>query len=113
MEGTLERKIIERVALRNPIEAAVTCRPFSSSGAFRTSEGVMYNCSIEGSYIETTNNYQTGTILIVQLAHSQYIASSIADDVRPRSICLAEVRWTQRQVDENAVRYGIGLKYLN
>jgi len=37
----------------------------------------------------------------------------IADEERPRSICLADVKWRQELVDENVTRYGIGLRYLD
>ena len=39
--------------------------------------------------------------------------ASMADEERPRSICLAEVKWRQELADENATRYGIGLRYLD
>ena len=113
MEDTLERKIIERGALRSLTEAAIKCRPFASSGTTRSSDGVMHNFSSQGAYIETAGNYRNGTILIVRMIYYPYISASMVDAFRPRSICLAEVRWQQQLVDENAVRYGMGLKYLD
>ena len=73
----------------------------------------MYNFSNQGAYIETTGKYGTGTILIVRILGNPYISASMVDEVQPRSICLAEVRWQQQLVDENAIRYGMGLKYLD
>ena len=113
MEDTLERKIIERAAQRSLTEAAITCRPFASSGTTRSTGGVMHNFSSQGAYIETAGNYRTGTILIVRMVGNPYISASMVDAFRPRSICLVEVRWLQQLVDENAVRYGMGLKYLD
>jgi len=113
MEDTLEKKIVERVALRSLTEAAITCRLFSSVGTTRSSDGVMHNFSSQGAYIETAGNYRTGTILIVQMVGNPHLSASMVDEFRPRSICLAEVRWHQQLVDENAVRYGMGLKYLD
>ena len=113
MEETLERKIIERSALRSLTEAVITCRLFTSSGTTRSSDGVIHNFSSQGSYIETTGKYRTGTILIVRMVGNPYISESMVDEFRPRSICLAEVRWQQQLVDENLVRYGMGLKYLD
>jgi hypothetical protein len=112
MEDTLERKIIERASLRRLIEAAITCRPFASSGNTRSSDGVMYNFSSQGSYIETIGKYRTGNILIVRMVGCPYNSESMVAEVRPCSICLAEARWQQHLVDENAIGYSIGLKYL-
>ena len=39
--------------------------------------------------------------------------SFVVDEERPRSICLAEVKWLKELADENAIRYGIGLRYLD
>jgi|AMWB02.1.fsa_nt_gi hypothetical protein len=113
MKGTLEVMTIERSALRSTTEVSITCRPFTSSGTIRSSDGVMHNFSIEGSYIETTENYSVGTILIVRMVGYSLIPLPMTDDVQPRSISLAEVKWHQQLVDENTVRYGLGLKYLN
>ncbi len=41
------------------------------------------------------------------------IPSSVADEEKPRSICLAEVRWQKKLTDENTIRFGMGLRYLN
>ena len=109
----MERHIIDRAALRNLTEVAITCRPFTSSDTTRTSDGVMHNFSSEGSYIETTENYSAGTILIVRMVGYPLIPSPMIDDGQPRSISLAEVKWHQQLVDENAVRYGMGLKYFD
>jgi hypothetical protein len=113
MEDTPEVMTIEWAALRSPTEVSITCRPFTSSGTIRSSEGVMHNFSSEGSYIETTENYSARTILIVRMVGYPYISESMVDEVRPRAICLAEARRHQQLDDENAVRYGMRLKYLD
>lgn len=105
-------KEIERAAPRNMTEAAITCRPFTSTCAICVSDGVMRNFSSQGSYIETSHKFEAGTILIVRMVLYPPMPPSIADEVRPRSICLAEVKWWHRLVGEKAARYGIGLRYL-
>lgn len=112
IENPTGRKSTQRAAPRNPTEAAITCRPYTSSGAVFKSDGVMRNFSIQGSYIETNRKFKSGTILILQIVRYPSMPASITHDVRPRSICLAEVKWQQELFDENAIRYGIGLKYL-
>jgi hypothetical protein len=112
MEETTGNSKRTRVAPRNPTEAAITCRPFTSSGANHISDGVMRNFSQQGSYIETSRQFKSGTILIVRLLRYPPMPSSVTDEDHPRSICLAEVKWRQKLTDENAIRYGIGLRYL-
>ena len=73
----------------------------------------MRNFSNEGSYIETTDKYQTGTILIVRTVSYPSMLSSTTVEEQPRSFCLAEVKWCQELSDIYSNRYGIGLKYLN
>ena len=113
MEERRRKKIRKGAASRNPTEAAITCRPFTSSGALRTSDGVMRNFSNGGSYIETSHKYKSGTILIVRTLRYPTMPSFVVDEERPRSICLAEVKWLKELADENAIRYGIGLRYLD
>ena len=113
MQNTIQKKTIERVSPRNPTEAAITCRPYASTDTIYSSAGVMRNFSSQGTYIETSRNYQSGTILILRTVRYPAIPSSIADEERPRSICLAEVKWRQELAGENAIGYGIGLRYLD
>jgi hypothetical protein len=111
-EDSMSRKRTQRAVPRNPTVAAITCRPYTSSGAVLVSDGIMRNFSSQGSYIETTHQFKSGTILILQMVRYPSMPASITHDARPRSICLAEVKWQQELIDENAIRYGIGLKYL-
>ena len=113
MEETTEKKNKKRDAPRNPTEAAITCRPHTSCGAICASDGVMRNFSNGGSYIETGHKYKSGTILIVRTLRYPPMPASVAYEELPRSICLAEVKWRQELADENAIRYGIGLRYLD
>jgi hypothetical protein len=113
MPGTTIQNNKKRIAPRNHTDAVVTCRPYGSTGAVRTADGVMRNFSSGGSYIETTDSYPSGTILILRMVRYPSMPASIHDDERPRSICLAEVKWRRALADETAVRYGIGLRYLD
>jgi hypothetical protein len=113
MQNSPQKKPKQRIVPRNPTEAAISCRPLSSSGSPRTSSGVMRNFSSQGIYIETSHNYASGTIVIMRMVHYPPMPSSTADESQPRSICLAEVKWQQALADETAIRYGIGLKYLD
>jgi hypothetical protein len=112
MNKTKDKRVIERVGPRSPIEAGITCRPYASSGATRASDGVMRNFSNGGFYIETSHYHKPGTILIMHMIRYPPMLSTMADKERPRSICLAEVKWRQELADDNATGYGIGLRYL-
>jgi hypothetical protein len=37
----------------------------------------------------------------------------MSDEEQPRSICLAEVKWQEEMADDKAIRFGMGLKYLD
>jgi hypothetical protein len=112
MEDTAERAVLSRAAPRNPIEAAITCRQLCSVGDGCPVNGVMRNFSILGSYIEAADKYHSGTILMVRTLSYPTMSSSITGEERPRSICLAEVKWWQEMADEKATRFGMGLRYL-
>ena len=102
-----------RAVPRNPTEAAITCQPYSSSANVRISEGVMHNFSIEGVYIETSHKFESGTILMVRVVSYPQLPFSVAEEEQPRSICLAEVKWFQKKAGKNAIRFGLGLRYLD
>ena len=104
---------MKRFAPRNPTEAAITCRPFASSSALRASGGIMRNFSCNGSYIETSCEFKSGTILIIRMTRYPSLPSSLAAEEGLRTICLAEVKWLQELTDVNAIRFGIGLRYLD
>jgi len=113
MQITMEEKEKRRVASRNPTEAAIACRPFTSSGAPHTADGVMRNFSEKGTYIETSREFKLGTILHLRMVRYPPRQPSLAAEALPRSICLAEVKWRQEMVGENTIQYGFGLKYLD
>ena len=113
MQDTVQKKTTRRVSSRNPTEAAVTCQPYASTGTRYASAGVMRNFSSQGSYIETSRKYKSGTILIMRMVRYPALPPSTVDVDRPRSICLAEVKWRQELAGQNAIGYGIGLRYLD
>jgi hypothetical protein len=113
MQETMVRKEIERTAPRIATEAAITCRPFTSCGAAHTADAVMRNFSEEGSYIETSREFKLGTILHMRMVRYPPKQTYTAGETQPRSICLAEVKWQQDLADDNAIRFGMGLRYLD
>jgi hypothetical protein len=112
MQEIMERKEIERVAPRIATEAAITCRPFTSCGAAHTADAVMRNFSEEGSYIEASREFKLGTILHMRMVRYPPKQTYTAGETQPRSICLAEVKWQQELADDNAIRFGMGLRHL-
>ncbi len=109
----MEEKEKRRIASRNRTEAAIACRPFTSSGATHTADGVLRNFSEEGSYIETSREFKLGTILHLRMVLYPPMQLSSDAEAQPRTICLAEVKWRQEMVNENTIQYGFGLRYLD
>ena len=112
-QSTMANEGRRRTVSRNLTEATITCRPYASTCTICASDGVMRNFSSGGSYIETSHEYKSGTILIMRMVRYPQIPPSVADEEKPRSICLAEVRWQKKLTDENTFRFGMGLRYLN
>jgi hypothetical protein len=101
-----------RIARRSPTSATVTCQPYVSAGPIHLNNGELRNFSSEGCYIETSCEFNSGTILFIRTTRYPSIVSSTATHERPRSMCLAEVKWLRDLSDEETVRFGIGLRYL-
>jgi len=112
MQAIMEKKESARVAQRIAIEAAITCRPFTSCWGADSAEAVMRNFSKTGCYIETSGEFKPGTILHVRMLRYPPMPPAAADKTQPRSICLAEVKWQQEVAVDNAIRFGMGLRYL-
>jgi hypothetical protein len=101
----------KRTQPRNPTEAVITCRPFTSI-TIQPYDGVIRNFSSNGFYIETSGNFKPGTILLVRTTFRSPASSLSTTGERARSISLAEIKWVQELPDESTVRYGMGLRYL-
>ena len=113
MQVTREEKEKSRVTARNHTEAAIACRQFTSGGTSYAANGVMRNYSEEGCYIETSHEFNLGTILHLRIVHYPPCPPSLAVEELPRSICLAKIKWQQVLVGENTIQYGFGLRYLD
>ena len=113
MDNTMQRDKFQRAGNRTPTEAAISCRPFFCSGPAGASDGIMRNFSGGGSYIVSSHRYAPGNILIVRMVRYPTLPASISDEDRPRSLCLAEVKWMQELPEENTMRYGLGLRCLD
>jgi hypothetical protein len=103
----------QRIAIRNLTDAAATCSPFTSTCPGSTVDGLVCNFSSNGCYIETSQKFQCGTMLIVRLTQYPAMSSLQAIDGCPRSISVAEVKWQQKLRDDAAACYGMGLQYLH
>ena len=112
-EDASEKIMVKRSSPRISTDVIITCRPYSSRSAFDAIDGVMANFSRQGAYIETPHAFKSGTILILRVVCYPNILSSMSEVQQPRSICLVEVKWLQKLADENAIRYGMGLRYLD
>ncbi len=100
-------------APRKPILAAVACRQFASNSATHTADGVIRNYSGKGVYMETSQRFKSGAILHLRIVQYPPEPLTVNADMRPRSICLAEVKWQQELTDAKGLQYGLGLRYLD
>ncbi len=110
---TPEKNKRTRSIPRISTDAVITCRPFDSSGFIHSADGIMRNFSNQGVYIETNREFKSGAILIMRMLRYPSMPSSTDDGTQPRSICIAEVKWQQDLTDDNATRFGMGLRYLD
>ncbi|BBO74103.1 hypothetical protein DSCW_15200 [Desulfosarcina widdelii] len=113
MKTTSKKEKTRRTTLRNHTRAHIICKPYTSGGIFRKVEGVMRNFSRNGSYIETSHPFKSGTILILRMEQYPSVPASVDSDQWPRSFCLAEVKWQQAMGDKETTRYGMGVRYLD
>ena len=111
MEKTPQPNDGKRKASRQPTEASVTCQPFTSNGRQHASDGNIRNVSSDGLYIETSRPYRSGTILLMRTVRYPPV-NAMDPDERPRSICLAEVKWLHELAQADVVRFGMGVRYL-
>ena len=109
----MENQDKRRIASRYPTEAAVACRPFYSNGTTITADAVMRNFSKSGSYIESAHAFKIGTIIQLRMVQYPSLLKSLDWDDRPRSSCLAAIKWRRQLADDNDGPYGFGLKYLD
>ncbi|MDJ0856979.1 MAG: hypothetical protein QNI88_17340 [Desulfobacterales bacterium] len=109
---TMENQDNQRIAPRHPTEAAVTCRPFHSNGTTTAADAVMRNFSKSGSYIESVHAFKIGAVIQLRMVQYPSPLESRDWDDRPRSTCLAAIKWRRRLADGRDGAYGFGLKYL-
>ena len=102
----------KRAASRKATDAIVRCQPHTSNGTARATDAVMRNFSSDGAYIETTTAFRSGTTLFLRMLRYPPAVPNTGNAEGPRSICLAEVKWQQSLADEESMRYGIGVRYL-
>ena len=112
MITTTPVKPTNRAEARNLTQAPISCRLFTS-GAIHTTDGVMRNFSSGGSYIETSDTFAPGSILLIRMHLCPPLPSSLAAEEGLRTICLAEVKWWRKLPNMGATRYGLGLRYID
>jgi hypothetical protein len=102
----------QRATARYATDASVACRPFNSRGG-DSADAVMRNFSKGGAYIETGRAFKIGTICQLRMVHYPLALRSVDPDDRPRSACLAVVKWREPLTPDNEGPYGYGLRQLD
>jgi hypothetical protein len=103
----------KRAFSRIYVKTEVTCRSFAGRIDVRTSDGILRNFSADGAYIESSDPYVPGSIIVLNMIHFPSLPLYLTEEISPRSSCLAEVRWKQELTDFEVFRYGVGLRYLD
>jgi hypothetical protein len=113
MSLPVKRKNWTRLVQRAPTFTLVRCRPYAMNGALHTSDGVILNYSRNGMYIETSSIFTPGTILMIRKTGKAPLLSPLeAQKTHPASLSLAEVKWITELVEENSIRFGMGLAFV-
>ena len=101
-----------RAFSRNHTKTDVEFSSLTSPNIARPIDGIMYNYSSKGLYIESYEDSKQNTILMVRVVRYPESASKGDTEEALRSMYLAEVKWQSRLEDDTSIRYGIGLKRL-
>lgn len=97
---------------RTATRIGIACRRFASVGACDSSDGELLNYSDTGAYVTSSRAFATGSVLAIRLIRFPENEFPPMSDSSPRTIFLAEVKWTQPIQEGPDCRYGIGLRYL-
>jgi len=74
--------------------------------------GFLVNCSETGLLFTTDSPLKTGATVFIRLSKAEDLPPGSAVVSRPRSVCVAEVRWCHEEKKGHGTRYMIGAKYL-
>jgi hypothetical protein len=99
----------KRSSPRREINTSIACKRYVSSKGEVSIDGNMKNCCPAGFYAELKEHVAAGTILMVRMTGNSWECS--ADD-GPRSMALAEVRWSKPMSVAGKDCFATGLKYL-
>lgn len=94
---------------RREINTAIACKRYASLNSEASIDGNLKNCCAAGFCAELKEHVKAGTILVVRLTGNSW--GYPAND-GPRSMALAEVRWSKPVSVEGKCCYATGLKYL-
>ncbi len=97
---------------RHRTQTIVSCNAFTSNIPESGTEGNVSNFSEDGFYMETHCKYPVATTLLIRVIHYSERKTTASVPIGPKSICLAQVRWRCEVSDKDAVRYGMGLRYI-
>lgn len=97
---------------RHRTQTIVSCSAFTSNVPESGIEGNVINFSDDGFYMETRCKYPVTTILLIRVIHYSKRMTRTSDQIGPKSLCLAQVRWRREVNGQYSIRYGMGLRYL-
>lgn len=102
----------KRALVRHSTKVSVTCSNLTTRGAAKVVDGIMLNCSVQGTCLELNQRIPEGSIVMLKAGAWE------AEDLRAvppegfRMLSLAEVKWSRPLTDEATCCFAVGLKYL-
>jgi hypothetical protein len=102
----------KRSLIRDCTQISVACSSLTTDSPISYCNGIMLNCSCEGTCIEINQQIHKGSILMIKSAGwaGEKIPAEPPNGVR--TVALTEVKWSQPADAENEFNYRIGLRYL-
>lgn len=102
----------KREGRRNATRASVVCHLLEPLHGAQQTEGVLYNYSPGGSYIESRQAFCKGSVVAVRVLDYPKQPPLGTSEAWLQSFGLAEVKWIRQVGDARYPRYGLGLRYL-
>ena len=98
----------KRNARRHKCELMIECAYFNQENYF---DAKLRNFSYSGVYIETAHDLKPGCTILLKMTQICSTNFNFADNDRPRSVSLGEVKWRVDLSQGAKSYYGVGVRY--
>ena len=102
----------KRALSRKRTQISVACSSLNPRSPAGVSDGIMRNCSCEGTCIELNRRIHDGSIVMIKATCCSLEEKPAQLPEGFRTLALAEVKWSKRLDDGIMPNYTMGLRYL-